>query len=128
MLFKLLELQKIHQLLYTHTIVLGTFFTALFTVFYECLEIEFTAFAKKMHKNTINYRSKNFYVEMIWCAFNNGNDSILFGCIYRSPHSCREVNLDILQAINRASELCDEKKYSALLIAKSFKFMADNIS
>ena len=57
---------------------------------------------------------------MIWCAFNNGNDSILFGCVYRPPHSCREVNLGILRAINRASELCDEKKYSALLIAGDF--------
>ena len=57
---------------------------------------------------------------MVWCSVEKAHNSILIGCIYRSPYSNRVINRNIILAINRASLLCDQKQYRTLIIAGDF--------
>ena len=61
-------------------------------------------------------------IEGIWCSIKIGTDLILLGCIYRPPHSAREVNIEIFKSLTRAKHLQDSKKYTGLLVAGDLNF------
>jgi hypothetical protein len=54
--------------------------------------------------------------EQVWCGIDLGCSKLLIGCLYRPPFSDRATNLNINDAINAASKLIEEKKYTDLLI------------
>ena len=61
--------------------------------------------------------------EMVWCGVGSGVDSVLIGCIYRPPSGTKgDTDNSIISAINRASELCDLKKFGSLLITGDFNY------
>ena len=61
-----------------------------------------------------------FETEIIWCSVDSGGESTLVGCIYRPHHSSRDINQSITQAINQAAKLCDQRKFSNLLVTGDF--------
>ena len=61
--------------------------------------------------------------EMVWCGVGSGVDSVLIGCIYRPPSGTKDDTGNLIRsAINRASQLCDLKKFGSLLITGDFNY------
>ena len=59
------------------------------------------------------------FEESVWCSVKlNTNDTLLVGCIYRSPNSSETNNIDIFNLIKEMSE----KRLSHKLIMGDFNF------
>ena len=58
--------------------------------------------------------------EQVWCGIKGGKDSILIGCVYRSPDLTHETSSEILTTIKRARNRVENGVYSSILVFGDF--------
>ena len=58
--------------------------------------------------------------EQVWCGIKRGKDSILIGCVYRSPDLTYETSSEILTTIKRARNRVVNGEYSLILVFGDF--------
>ncbi len=64
--------------------------------------------------------SSTLHSEQVWCSVRIGKENLLLGCLYRPPHSDRNVNLTLNSSIDSAADLVSKGTYTGLMIVGDF--------